>query len=78
MVRLLEKDGAFVLCCVGGALTCSCVVFTVYVCACGQDGEDVPRAFTILVRCISGPYQGRNFCMDIDKVTMRLRCFDLH
>ncbi|CAI5737210.1 unnamed protein product [Hyaloperonospora brassicae] len=32
-----------------------------------NDGEDVPRAFTILVRCISGPYQGRNFCMDIDK-----------
>ncbi|KAL3668807.1 hypothetical protein V7S43_006101 [Phytophthora oleae] len=31
-----------------------------------KDAKATPRAFTISVRCITGPYRGRNFSMDID------------
>ncbi|ETP43243.1 hypothetical protein, variant 2 [Phytophthora nicotianae P10297] len=35
----------------------------------GKDGNAIPRAFTIFVRAVSGPYRGRKFSMDIDVVS---------
>ncbi|KAK1945705.1 hypothetical protein P3T76_002753 [Phytophthora citrophthora] len=31
-----------------------------------KDAKSIPRAFTISVRCITGPYRGRKFSMAID------------
>lgn len=31
-----------------------------------EDGNAIPQAYTILVRCITGVYRGRKFSMDID------------
>ncbi|KAE9019645.1 hypothetical protein PR003_g13198 [Phytophthora rubi] len=39
-----------------------------------KDGNDIPRAFSISVRCITGPYRGRNFQIDID-VKRHSSCF---
>ncbi|ETN21318.1 hypothetical protein PPTG_01544 [Phytophthora nicotianae INRA-310] len=40
----------------------------------GKDGNAIPRAFTIFVRAVSGPYRGRKFSMDID-VKRQSSCF---
>ncbi|EGZ17220.1 hypothetical protein PHYSODRAFT_544888 [Phytophthora sojae] len=39
-----------------------------------QDDSSIPRAFSISVRCITGPYRGRKFHMDID-VKRHSSCF---
>uniref|UniRef100_H3HCS4 FHA domain-containing protein n=1 Tax=Phytophthora ramorum TaxID=164328 RepID=H3HCS4_PHYRM len=39
-----------------------------------KDGNAIPRAFTIAVQCITGPYRGRKFSMDID-VKRHSSCF---
>uniref|UniRef100_A0AAV1TK08 FHA domain-containing protein n=1 Tax=Peronospora matthiolae TaxID=2874970 RepID=A0AAV1TK08_9STRA len=40
----------------------------------GNHGDGVPRAFIILVQCLSGPYRGKKFRMDID-TTRHTSCF---
>ncbi|OWZ17474.1 hypothetical protein PHMEG_0008577 [Phytophthora megakarya] len=39
-----------------------------------KDGNAVPRAFTIAVRCITGPYRGRKLTLDIN-VKRQSSCF---
>ncbi|KAG7391014.1 hypothetical protein PHYPSEUDO_006149 [Phytophthora pseudosyringae] len=39
-----------------------------------KDGNAIPRAFTISVRCVTGPYRGRKFSIDID-VKRHSSCF---
>ncbi|KAG6977549.1 hypothetical protein JG688_00000256 [Phytophthora aleatoria] len=34
------------------------------------DENTIPRAFTISVRCVTGPYRGRKFSMDMDVIKM--------